>query len=891
MIQLKNLCKSYTVGDTTVKALQNVSLQFRKGELVSILGPSGCGKTTLLNLIGGLDRYDDGDIIINGKSTKHFNAADWDSYRNHSVGFVFQSYNLIGHQSVLANVELALTIAGVPRAERRARAKEALCKVGLGNELKKKPNQLSGGQMQRVAIARALINDPEILLADEPTGALDSETSVQVMELLKEIAKDRLVIMVTHNGELAEQYSTRIIKLTDGKIIDDNNPCELTETETAVAAKAEKKKSMSLSTAFSLSLNNLLTKKGRTALTSFAGSIGIIGIALILALSSGFQAYIDRAQEETLSTYPLSITSSTMDSSSMFATKADGDGGFKDRDSEHIYADSRLSEMFNALQSGIHQNDLKSFKDYIESDESSIKQHATVQYKYNLNLDFYLSNTANGLTKASSTEIMDRMYDVMIGQTYTEMLEGVSGMMGGLSDSISSNTNMWAELMDNQELLDQQYEVVDGHWPENYNEVVIAVNSDLSINDMYLYALGLKPREEFEENLQKMKNGETLPVESNSYSFEEILGLTYKLVLNSDKYVEENGVWVDKSGDTEYMKQVVDNAITIKVVGIIKPRSGSIAQSLQGLLGYRSTLVNEVVERTNNSAVVKAQMKAQNTDIFTAQPFVGDELISRWDSMSVEEKWEFVLPYLGDMAGSGMDISNLPEETKAQLLNQYSDIVFSMLGSYEGNMEKLGAVDLDSPQQINIYPVDFSSKNIIKDEIEAYNTANKNAVDADGNPVAKEIKYTDLLDLMLSTVSTIIDAISYVLIAFVSISLVVSSIMIGVITYISVLERTKEIGILRAVGASKRDISRVFNAETFIVGLVAGVLGIAITLLLTIPINLIINSIAELGSIAALPVAGAVILVIISVALTVIAGLIPSKLAANKDPVVALRTE
>ena len=890
MIQLSNICKTYTLGDTSVKALKNVSLQFDKGEFVSVLGPSGCGKTTLLNILGGLDRYDSGDIIINGRSTKSFSSSDWDSYRNHSIGFVFQSYNLISHQTVLANVELALTIAGVKRAERRERAIEALKRVGLGNELKKKPNQLSGGQMQRVAIARALINDPDILLADEPTGALDSETSVQVMELLKEVSKDRLVIMVTHNGELAEQYSTRIIRLTDGTVINDSNPCLLPPDEKVDTKKAkkDKTKSMSLKTAFLLSLNNLLTKKGRTVLTSFAGSIGIIGIALILALSNGFQGYIDRAQEETLSTYPLSIPGTTMDSAIMISM---GEESKEEKDGEHIYADSRLSEMFNAMQSGIHINDLKAFKEFIESEDCKIKENSTVQYKYNLNLDFYVSDTSDGIVKADSVEIMDRMYEVMVGKTYTEMVAGMSGMMGGLGDSMTASNNMWAELMDDQKLLDQQYTLVEGKWPENYNEVVIAVNSDLSINDFYLYALGLKPREEFEENLQKMKNGETLPVEHNSYSFDEILNLNYKLVLNCDKYAKENGVWVDKSTDTEFFKNVIDNSITIKIVGIIKPAENSIAQSLTGLLGYRPSLVNEVVERTNNSAIVKEQKKFQNTDVFTSYPFVGDELLAKWDTMTVSEKWDFILPYLGDMSQSGIDPTTLTDEMKEKLLNQYSQQIIDSLGSYKGNMEKLGAIDLDSPKQINIFPTDFAAKDTIKDEIKRYNKLNVPYTDDDGKEINKQIKYTDFLDLMLSTISTIINAISYVLIAFVSISLIVSSIMIGVITYISVLERTKEIGILRAVGASKRDISRVFNAETFIVGLVSGLMGIGITVILTVPINIFINTIAEIGNIAALPLGGGIILVIISVVLTVIAGLVPSRIAANKDPVVALRTE
>lgn len=934
MVKLTSICKSYVMGDTSVKALTDVSIQFRQGEFVSILGPSGCGKTTLLNIIGGLDSYDSGDISVNGKSTKAFKASDWDNYRNHSIGFVFQSYNLIGHQTILSNVELALTLAGVSKTERKRRAKEALEKVGLGNELKKKPNQLSGGQMQRVAIARALINDPEIILADEPTGALDSDTSLQVMELLREVAKDRLVIMVTHNAELAEQYSTRIIRLKDGRVFDDSNPCNLAEYSTAKEnapkhKKKEKKSSMSLKTAFSLSLNNLLTKKGRTLLTSFAGSIGIIGIALILSMSSGFQGYIDRVQEETLSTYPLSIQSATVDGGmvSMMMGGADGEN-VQSYDDGKIHSGNQFSQMYNAMEEDIHLNDLKALKEYIESDASKIRDVSTVQYDYDLTLDFYIPNSDQKIIKADTLEILDSIYLAMTGgmASYTEMMDSVSGMMGGALGSLTSSMSMdmWCELIDNQELLTSQYDLVEGNWPEAYNEVVLCVSENNTINEMIEFAMGLRTREELDKVLGTVmsEEGGKVDMESNEYTYEQLLSLTYKLALNSSFYIDNDndGVYTDVRNDQDTYKdemlKIIDNGIDIKVVGIIKPAKGSVAQSMSGVLGYTHKLVEEVIKRTAESNVVKAQKGSPDINILTGLPFAAAGSI---DAVGGEGDGAVNVPAPtqdnmgGDMTGGdgqmpAFDLNALlSDEQKQQLAEMisagtspeeaYMTVFADMLkgymsgttvdtdvasNSYDDNMKLFGSVDLDTPSAIHIYPIDFASKDTVKDEIAKFN---------EGKNDEEQIKYTDILDLLLSSVSTIIDAISYVLIAFVSISLVVSSIMIGVITYISVLERTKEIGILRAMGASKRDIARVFNAETLIIGLAAGLLGIGVTVLLNIPINKIINSIAQIGNIAKLPTDGAIVLVCISMLLTFIAGLIPSKMASKKDPVVALRTE
>ncbi len=900
MVKLTDLCKSYTTGDVTVQALKNVNLQFRKGEFVSILGPSGCGKTTLLNLIGGLDRYDGGDISVNGKSTKFFKDTDWDAYRNHSVGFVFQSYNLIGHQSILANVELSLTLSGVSRAERRKRAIAALEQVGLGKEIKKKPNQLSGGQMQRVAIARALIHDPEILLADEPTGALDSKTSYQVMELLRTISKDRLVIMVTHNDDLAEEYSTRIIRVLDGEIVDDTNPCQVAEYSTArkevKKEKRQKKPSMSFKTAFTLSLNNLLTKKGRTALTSFAGSIGIIGIALILSLSSGFQSYINRVQEETLSTYPLTINSATMGGGVAAMMFAESEENAKPENNlpNTVYSSTMMATMYNAMKSDIHTNDLKGLKEFIESDDCKIKDVATVQYNYGLSLNFYSADTSKGPVKADTVEILDEIYLAMTGgmASYTDLIASTSGMMGGGMDALAStmNMDMWCQLIDNQELLDSQYEVLAGHWPKEYNEVVLCVSESKQISEIVEFAMNLKSREELDTLLDLMFEDGDVPYERRPYTYDYLLNdHRFKLVLNSDLYKEgAGGVWYNNSEDKEFLKGLVDDGLEIKICGIICPAEDSVAQSMSGVLGYTDKLVEYIIAETEKSPVVIAQKADENINVLTGKRFdeeipeepdqngiVSDKLGAEWDTFMAElyvsnpelaaKFGELIQNTLSSMMQTGMGSQNT--DTKS---------------TYEKNLANFGSVDFSKPASINIYPVDFASKDTVNKEINNFNA---------GKEEKDTIKYTDILDLMLSSISTIIDAISYVLIAFVSISLVVSSIMIGVITYISVLERTKEIGILRAVGASKRDISRVFNAETFIVGLIAGLIGIGVTVILNIPINIIINNIAEIGNIAALPLGGAVILVTISVVLTLIAGLIPSRIAAKKDPVVALRTE
>lgn len=910
MVKLAGISKSYVANDIKVQALKDVNLQFKQGEFVSILGPSGCGKTTMLNIIGGLDRYDSGDIEVNGKSTKYFKDKDWDAYRNHSIGFVFQSYNLIGHQTVLSNVELALTLAGVSKHERRKRAKAALEKVGLGKELKKKPNQLSGGQMQRVAIARALINDPEIILADEPTGALDSETSTQVMEILAEVAKEKLVIMVTHNGELAEQYSTRIIRLSDGVVISDSNPCNLAKFSTSPDKEEDKKalknKSMSLKTAFTLSINNLFTKKGRTILTSFAGSIGIIGIALILSISSGFQGYIDRVQEETLSTNPITLQSATM-SGGMAAMMFGGEGDKvnANREPDTVYSSTMLADMFNAIQTDVHINDLESFKEYIESDECEIKNVSTVSYDYGLTLSFYSSDTSNGVVKADTVEIIDIIYESFVGITYSDFMNSLSsGLMGGSLSGFSSlmNMDMWCELINNQPLLDSQYEVLKGNWPKAYNEVVLCISENYNINEFVEFGMNLRSREELYDLLEQAQSSEGVEYDKNSYKFEDLLNTTFKLVLNSDLYEEQSdGTWKDMSDDAEAMKELVDNGIEIKIVGIIRPRDDSIAQSMSGVLGYTDDLVTEIINRTNESGVVLAQKASPETNVLTGKPFskggtpeatLPPELEAFVKGLGAELEAEFYTLMGNEDTAVWMNfMKKLPDEKKQdfvtlmQGMSQNSGDVSE--STYEENLEMFGSVDLNMPTSIIICPTDFAAKDTIKAEVEKYN---KKMLAETGNN-EKEIQYTDILEQLLSSVSTIIEVISYVLIAFVAISLVVSSIMIGVITYISVLERTKEIGILRAMGASKHDITRVFNAETFVVGLIAGLMGVGTTVLLNIPVNMIINSFANLGNISALPVNAGFILVCISVFLTIIAGLIPSRMASKKDPVVALRTE
>ena len=861
MLKLKNITKVYNSGNEKLKALDNVEIIFRKSEFVSILGPSGCGKTTLLNIIGGLDRYTSGDLIINGKSTKYFKDRDWDSYRNYSVGFVFQNYNLIGHQTVLSNVELALTISGVSKKERKKRAIKALEEVGLKRQINKKPNQLSGGQMQRVAIARALVNNPDIILADEPTGALDTKTSIQVMEILKNISKDKLVIMVTHNPDLAQKYSSRIIKILDGKIIDDSNILKEATKEEKVGDN-KRRTSMKFLTALHLSLNNLMTKKGRTILTSFAGSIGIIGIALILAISTGVQNYINKVEEDTLSSYPLTIEESTIDMSSMIDTMMGENKNSEKREEGKIYSSDIMNDLIASLSSKISTNNLKALKEYIESDTSKIKENSNaIKYSYNLDINLYKSNTDDGIVKVNPSTVMETL-GMTTSNPYSQMMPS-SAMMG--------NNNVWEELIDNDELLKSQYNLLAGSWPTKYNEVVLIVGKNNEISDYTLYSLGLKDQNELKSKMKAIQNGETVkPSEEIIYSYDDLLNLSYKLVLNSDYYVKTNNLWIDKSEGDFYMKQIIKDAEEIKVVGIIKQNDSSTATSKSGQIGYTSDLMKYVINKTNSSDIVKAQKENKEINIFTGLEFPKDELNSDFDYNSLSE-------------AEKIKLGKLNSDELAELMKAYRD---NKNSSYESNLIKLASVDISSPASISIYPKNFASKNNLIDIIEEYNKTAK-----DNNKEENIINYTDVIGTMMKSVSQIINTISYVLIAFVAISLVVSSIMIGIITYISVLERTKEIGILRAIGASKKDISRVFNAETLIVGFISGIIGILITILLTLPINSLIHMITGVSIITKVPLNAAIILVIISILLTIGAGLIPSRIASKKDPVVALRTE
>ena len=855
MLELKKITKTYALG---VEALKGIDIKFRKSEFVSVLGPSGCGKTTLLNIIGGLDRYTNGDLIINGKSTKEFKDKDWDAYRNYSIGFVFQNYNLIPHQSVLSNVELALTLSGVSKGERKKRAVKALEDVGLGEQINKKPNELSGGQMQRVAIARALVNNPDIILADEPTGALDTKTSVQIMEILKNISKDKLIIMVTHNPELAEKYSSRIVKVLDGLVTDDSNPYD-GKNEGELTAK-DGKTSMSFLTALSLSLNNLMTKKGRTLLTSFAGSIGIIGIALILSLSNGIQRYIDKVEEDTLSSYPITIEESTIDVGSMLGSLM---GLNEDEDIEYdektIYSRNVMTDMMSTVSSKVQSNNLEELKKYLEEDKLIRENTTAIQYIYNLQLNVYRENTEDGIVKINPSTVMDKL-GFQTGNTQMAMMSNYS------------STDVFMELLDNQDLLNTQYDLLEGRWPQKHDEVVLIIGENNKISDYTLYSLGLLDQNELEDKMKKIMDG--VAVEENEiskYSFDDFLNMKFKLFLNTDYYQKENGIWVDKTENEEYMKQKIANSEDLKIVGIIRRNVESVTdEDISGIVAYRHDLIAHIANKINETEIVKEQKENQDKNIFTGMEFQENSSATAFDytSLSVEQQ-----QYL----------ASLSQQELATLMQSYA----ANAGvTYEDNLKTLGSVNLDIPFTINIYPKDFDSKEIITKEIENYNQKQR-----DAEKEENVITYTDIVGIMMGSVSTIINVISNVLIAFVSISLVVSSIMIGIITYISVLERTKEIGILRAIGASKKDISRVFNAETFIVGLVAGILGIVITLLLNIPINAIIKTITNISNIAALPVNGAIILIIISMILTVIAGLIPSKLAAKKDPVVALRTE
>lgn len=986
MLEIRNIVKDYETGSETVHALKGVSIAFRESELVSILGQSGCGKTTLLNIIGGLDQYTSGDLIINGQSTKQYKSADWDIYRNHSVGFIFQSYNLIPHQSVLSNVELALTLSGVSKAERRRRAKEALEKVGLGNQLNKRPNQMSGGQMQRVAIARALVNDPDILLADEPTGALDSETSIQIMELVKEIAKDRLVIMVTHNPELAEKYSTRIVKLLDGQIVGDSDPFDpAKEPAHSEVRKSEvtkgQKTSMSFLTALSLSKNNLMTKKGRTFLTSFAGSIGIIGIALILSLSNGVQEYINSVERSTLASFPVSIQHETVDYTSLMTSMMNvRDNAEENRDPDRIYTNDISTEMMKTMLSEMQTNNLAEFKEYLESDPDGISASIEeIQYSYDSNLYIYGHSADGDIMQINPSTVMSAMMGQSMADNVSQMTNTYSSLMG--SSSMSSY-DAFRELL-STDMLKTEYEVLAGRLPEAYDEVVVLVTDRNELSDVTLYTLGLRDQDELEGMMSSVMAGESFDLDTGdlSFSYDDLMGMEFSMLTAPEFYQKnDDGTWTDMRSDSEFMEQAAENGLKLKVVGILKPDADSLISSTNsGGIGYTHALTEYMIDKTNSSELVKAQKENPDVDVFTGiefpkadeeeeQPMSQSEAMEMLAGMLTEEQRtklnEGIMAALTEeqqaqiqsammgmvsdeqmnsiMMGvltpeqltqlqSGADVNSLlTDAQKAQMsaqiaasltAEQNAELSAMMNGmvdptkmytifmqvlttdqlrqlmdmtkepettdaTYDGNLKLLGVAELSEPSSMKIYATDFESKEKITQLIEKYNDSKI----ADDNQ-ADVINYTDYVGLMMSSVSDIINAISYILIAFVAISLIVSSIMIGIITYISVLERTKEIGILRAMGASKRDISNVFNAETLIVGFSAGVIGIAVTLLLNIPINIIIENITGIANVALLPWQGGVILVVISMLLTLIAGLVPAGVAAKKDPVEALRTE
>lgn len=971
MLKLKGIKKDYIVGDSVVHALKGIDLEFRESEFVAILGHSGCGKTTLLNIIGGLDQYSSGDLIINGRSTKKFSDSDWDTYRNHSIGFVFQSYNLIPHQNVLSNVELALTLSGVGASERKARAKAALEKVGLGDQLYKKPNQMSGGQMQRVAIARALVNDPDILMADEPTGALDSETSVQIMDILKEISKDKLVIMVTHNPELANSYASRIIKLKDGLIVDDSSPYDSQGQEKQ--GSLGKKTSMSFITALTLSTNNLMTKKARTILTAFAGSIGIIGIALIMSLSNGIQNYIDKVQKDTLASYPITIQAESMDMSSMMTSLmgVQAQAAENQHDKDAVYSSTVMYDMMNSMVSAETQtNNLRAFKDYLESPGNGISPYvSTIQYSYDLDMNIYAKDVDDNIVKTDVTTLLETAMSETFGGDYSSYFS-TFGQMYSVMD-------VWQEMLPGENgeavnpMVKSQYDVLYGKWPEKYDEVVLVVDKNNEVSDLVLYALGLKSNSTLAEDMQAFMDQENLITEVESWSYEDICSRSFRYIYPADQYKwdEDKEEYVDLAEKDLGLRTLYDNGLDIKIVGIVRQNPDAMSAMMTGSIGYTHDLVEYVVEQAAQKDLVKQQLADPKTDVFNGLPFLDKEDEALTDSrkaqaardyiaaaddeqladlyvkyMSVPEDdyvqdlideqmedttradlEDMILDYYPSYASMLEDMDDdtlfeymeqmmaqqIEEQYGAQMERMYSYLSdsqlakeFSMLsleendyvwlydhamppvystGSYEDSLKKLGYVDLDSPSTINIYAASFEDKDSVAEAIEDYNQSVEEE---------DQIEYTDVVALLMSSITTIINVISYVLIAFVAISLVVSSIMIGIITYISVLERTKEIGILRAIGASKRDISRVFNAETFIIGLTAGIIGIVATMLLNIPINVIIHDLTGINAInSVLPAAGGIILVIISVFLTFIAGLIPSGLAAKKDPVEALRTE
>ena len=974
MLKLSQIKKDYVVGDILVHALKGVDLEFRENEFVAILGHSGCGKTTLLNIIGGLDHYSSGDLIINNKSTKRFTDADWDSYRNHSIGFVFQAYNLIPHQTVLSNVELALTLSGVGPTERRQRAVEALEKVGLGDQLNKKPSQMSGGQMQRVAIARALVNNPDILLADEPTGALDTETSVQIMEILKEISKDKLIIMVTHNPEIATAYASRIIRLKDGLITDDSDPYDSGSGDTAEEHRVSRseKTSMSFFTALSLSTNNLLTKKARTILTAFAGSIGIIGIALIMSLSNGIQNYIDKVQEDTLSSYPITIEAESVDMTSMMSSlmgvQAEAEENQHEKDA--VYSSTILYEMMNSMVSAEKQvNNLKPFKQYLEHDPEIASHLSSVQYSYDLDMNIFAREDDDNIVKTDVTELLQTAMSATFGGDYSSYFSTFG--------SAYTMMNAWQEMLPGENgeaispLLKSQYDLIYGKWPEKYDEVVLVIDKNNEVSDLVLYALGLKSNETLSEDMEAFINQESLRTDLESWTYEDVCSRSFRYVYPADQYQydEENEEYVNMADQELGLKTLFNNGLDIRIVGIIRQNEDAVSGMMSGAVGYTHKLVEYVVSQAQQKELVLGQLQDPEHDVFTGLPFLdeNDEAVTKSKKIEaardyianadtkeladlyveymsvpedsyidekIDEQMEdttrkdiedMILDYYPGYASylEKMDDDTLfdyvrqmiSEQVKEQYAIQMKNMFhflsddslardFELLSlededyvwlyenamppvysesTLRANLKKLGYVDLESPSTINIYASTFEDKDAIADEIERYN----DTVDEED-----QIEYTDIVALLMKSVSSIINVISYVLIAFVAISLVVSSIMIGIITYISVLERTKEIGILRAIGASKRDVSRVFNAETFIIGLFAGVIGIGITLLLNIPINIIVHDLTGIQSInAALPVEGAVGLVVVSVVLTFIAGLIPSGLAAKKDPVEALRNE
>lgn len=1010
MLQLINITKDYPAGDGTVHALKGINLKFRESEFVSILGPSGCGKTSMLNIIGGLDQYTDGDLIINGKSTKDFKDSDWDAYRNHSIGFVFQSYNLIPHQTVLQNVELALTLSGVSKSERKHRAKEALEKVGLGNQINKKPSEMSGGQMQRVAIARALVNNPDIILADEPTGALDTETSVQVMDILKEISKDRLIIMVTHNPDLAAKYSTRIINVLDGEITGDTMP--LTEEEITACKKAEKEKqaedskrkkrrrekkpSMSLTTAFSLSLKNLFTKKGRTALTSFAGSIGIIGIALIFSVSNGLSGYIDKMQEDTLSSYPLTIEETNVDMTTLMKSfMGVQDDSEVQHENDAVYTKQVLYNMINALNNmETKENDLKAFKEYIENERADENGKSGlygavngVQYTYDFDLLLYTKNVDGTIIHSDTQELLNKMVIENLGVDLNAMSN--AGAQLGIPDSMMSSMGggsikLWQEMLpgDNgklvNDILEKQYNLVYGSWPTEYNEVVLVLDENNELDDLTLYALGLKSQEDMDKMTDAALKKTELERDTGSWSYEDICNMEFRAILNSDCYTydEKKDVYTDLRDTDAGLRYLYDNGTPIKVSGIIKPDEEAVAGMLSGSIAYTSKLTEYVIDKAKDSPAVKAQQDKPEIDIFTGLPFKEntgklsesekakefDKYISDLsesekaaayiDIMSIPSSDfldQSVSQTMGNMTREDMDntmiqvliaqmgmsegdvksyISSMTDEEMSDLFSQmikeqvksqyaeqtrqqmssvnpmqlamaldaamqeypqsqkaqyYDEVLEFSESTYDKNMSELGCVDIDKPSSINLYAATFESKDVIEDAIACYNK------DVDE---LKQIKYTDYVGLMMSSITSIINAVTYVLIAFVAISLIVSSIMIGVITLISVQERTKEIGILRAIGASKHNVSSMFNAETVIIGFASGLLGVIVTVLLCIPINKVIQHLTGIAGLKAyLPVSVAVVLVCISIILTLIAGIIPSRSAAKKDPVVALRSE